>query len=138
MASSTFGRRARALPRLESLLFKSCIARTVVCQSAFWNGLGTHVPLLLNVSPHKLVLEAIDLLLLFNRLFGFLEPIFCGFGGTEQIRERLALLVQNLCCLPNVGNADFILVRELAELGSLEEELEGLCSEEKMRPLKNC
>jgi hypothetical protein len=83
----------------------------------------THVSFLLDVSPHQLVLEPVDLLLQLNRLFGFLEPIFCGLGGTEQIREHLALLVQDLCCLPNIGNADFILVRELTELRSLEEEL---------------
>jgi hypothetical protein len=136
MDSSTFGRRARALPRLESLVFKSCITRMgfVHCP-AFVGGLGhrTHVAFLLNVSPHELVLEIVDLLLLFNRLFGFLEAIFCGLGGTMQVREHLALLLQNLRRLPNIGNADFVLVRELAELRSLEEELKEPLSKEKTK-----
>jgi len=84
---------------------------------------GTHVSFLLDMSPYKLVLEAVDLLLQFNRLFGFLEPIFCGPGGTEQVREHPALMVQNLGRLANICNTDFILVGELTELRSLEEEL---------------
>jgi hypothetical protein len=45
------------------------------------------------VSPHEFVLQLVNLLLQLNRLFSFLEPIFCGLRGTEQIRERLALLI---------------------------------------------
>ena len=95
-------------------------------------GLGyrTHVAFLLNVSPHELVLETVNLLLLFNRLFGFLEAIFCCLGSAMQVREHLALLLQNLCRLPNIGNADFVLVRELAELRSLKEELKEPLSKE--------
>ena len=134
MASLTFGRRARALPRLESLFFKSCIVHIVqtVVQRSGWGNIchRTYVSFILNVGPHKLVLEVVDLLLLFNRLFGFLEPIFCGLGGTEQVREHFALLVQNLCRLANIGDADFVLVRELTELRSLQEELKRLFSKE--------
>ena len=95
----------------------------------------THVSLLLDMSPHKLILEAVDLLLLFNSFFSFLEPIFCSSGGTKQIREHPALILQNLCRLPNIGNADLILVGELTELCSLEEKLKWLFSEEKIESL---
>jgi len=83
----------------------------------------TYVSFLLDVSPHKFVLEAVDLFLLFDRLLGFLEPVLCCSGGTEQFREQPALLIQNLCRLPDVGNANLVLVRQLTELRSLEEEL---------------
>jgi hypothetical protein len=63
--------------------------------------------------PHQFVLEHVNLLLQFNRLFGFLEPIFCCLGSTEQIWEYLTLLVQYLCRLSDIGNAEFVLVREL-------------------------
>lgn len=53
----------------------------------------TYVSLLLDVSPHQLVLEFVNFFLQFNRLLGFLEPIFCSLGGTEQVREHLTLLV---------------------------------------------
>ena len=88
------------------------------------------------MSPYKFVLETVDLLLLFDRLFGFLEPIFCGSGSTEEIWEHLALVVQDLCRLPNISDADLVLVRELTELCSLEEKLIQLFSEEKMKPPK--
>ena len=81
------------------------------------------------MSPYKFVLETVDLLLLFDRLFGFLEPIFCGSGSTEEIWEHLALVVQDLCRLPNISDADLVLVRELTELRSLEEELKWLFNE---------
>jgi len=83
----------------------------------------THVSFLLDMSPYKLVLEVVDLLLQFNSLLGFPEPIFCGLGGAEQVREHPALMFQDLGRLANIGNTDFILVRELTELRSLEEEL---------------
>ena len=55
--------------------------RSILCSGG--PGRRTYVSFLLDVRPHKLVLETVDLFLLFNRLFGFLEPIFCGSGGTE-------------------------------------------------------
>jgi hypothetical protein len=42
----------------------------------------THVSFILDVGPYELVLEHFDLLLQFNRLFDFLESIFCGYSGT--------------------------------------------------------
>lgn len=38
----------------------------------------THISFIFDVRPHELVLESFDLLLQFDRLFDFLEPIFCG------------------------------------------------------------